>query len=311
MLRGSMDRGPLACTDAERRAALALAARLRGAGRPARIEARWVRPGWPVWQALFAAAGVVGAVLSVDHPTAGLVVAGAALVLSPAHGRGRLPLGRARATQDVVAAAREPRDVTLVVLAAIDRPRTAVLARVQAPLVWLQAALALTAALAAARVAGASGTALGVAQLVPAVVLLVAVVGLLDAAAEPPAQADTASTDAAVAVAARDPWTEIVLVGAGELGLRARLSAERRAPEQVVLLWLEPGPGPAWRSAHPTLAALAGDAGERLRGRALPAGTRPALALQGTGGELAERAAAVVDRIDAQLRRPSPPAASA
>jgi len=41
MLRGSMDRGPLACTDAERRAALALAARLRGAGRPARIEARW------------------------------------------------------------------------------------------------------------------------------------------------------------------------------------------------------------------------------------------------------------------------------
>jgi hypothetical protein len=311
MLRGSMDRGPLACTDAERRAALALAARLRGGGRPARIEARWVRPGWPVWQALFALAGVVGAVLSVDHPTAGLVVACAALVLSLAHGRGRLPLGRARATQDVVAAAREPRAVALVVLAAIDRPRTGVLARVPAPLVWLHAALALTAALAAARVAGASGTALGVAQLVPAVVLLIAVAALLDAATEPPAEADTSATDAAVAVAARDPWTEIVLVGAGELGLRARLSAERRAPEQVVLLWLEPGPGPAWRSAHPTLAALASDAGERLRGGALPAGPRPALALQGTGGELAQRAAAVVDRIGARLTRPSPPAASA
>jgi len=301
MLRGSMDRGPLACTDAERRAALALAARMRGAGRPARIEARWLRPGWPLWQALFAAAGVVGAVLSVEHPTAGLIVGGAALALSLAHGRGRLPLGRARATQDVVAAAREPRDVALVVLAAIDRPRTALLARVPAPLAWLQAALALTAVLAAARVAAASGTWLGIAQLVPAVVLLVAVAGLLDAAGEPPAESDAAATDAAVAVAARDPWTEIVLVGAGELGLRARLSAERRAPEQVVLLWLEPGAKPAWRSAHPTLAALASDAGEHLRGAALPAGARPALALQGTGVELAERATAVVDTIDAQL----------
>jgi len=299
MLRGSMERGPLACTDAERRAALALAARLRGAGRPVRIEARWVRPSWPVWQALFAAAGVVGSVVSVDHPTAGLVVAGAALLLSLAHGRGRLALGRSRATQDVVAAAREPSAVALVVMAAIDRPRTAVLAHVPAPLAWLQGALALTAALAAARVGGASGTGLAVAQLVPAVVLLVAVAGLLDAAAEPPAPADTSATDAAVAVAARDPSTEIVLVGAGELGLRARLGAERRAPEQVVLLWLEPGPEPAWRSAHPTLAALAADVGRRLRGRALPAGARPALALQGRGDELAERAASVVDRIDA------------
>ena len=67
-----MDRGPLACTDAERRAALALAVRLGAAGRAPRIEARWVRPGWPVWRALFAAAGVVGAVVSVDHATAGL-----------------------------------------------------------------------------------------------------------------------------------------------------------------------------------------------------------------------------------------------
>jgi hypothetical protein len=308
MLRGAMDRGPLACTDAERRAALELARRLQGAGRAARIEARWVRPVWPAWQALFAAAGVLGAVLSVDHPVAGLSVAAAALVLSLAHGRGRLPLGRARATQDVVAAATAPRDVALVVLAAMDRPRTAAIRRIPAPLAVLQSALALTTALAAIRVAGAGGIALGAAQLVPAVVLLLAVAGLLEAAAQAPAAADAAATDAAVDLAKRAPWAEIVLVGAGELGLQARLRAERRPPDRTVLLWLEPAPTSAWRTAHPTLAALAGDAGKRLRGPALPAGARPALALYGP--RLAERAAAFVDRLEATLRPPSPPARS-
>src|SRR3954463_12230221 len=112
---------PTACTDAERRAALALLRRLRRARRSPRVEARWVRPGWPAWQALCAVAGVVGAVLSVDHPLAGLIVAAGAFALSVAHGRGLLPLGRARATQDVVARAREPRAVALIVLAAVDR----------------------------------------------------------------------------------------------------------------------------------------------------------------------------------------------
>ena len=305
-----MDRGPLACTDAERRAALALAARLRAVGRAPRIEARWVRPSWPAWQALFAGAGVVGTVLSVDRPTIGLIVVGVALALSLAHGRGRLPLGRARATQDVVAPANAPREVALVVLTAVDRPRTDVIRRVPAALAALQAALALTVALAALRVAGIEGIGLGAAQLVPAVLLLVALAGFLDAALEPAAEADAAATDAAIALAAAVPWAEIVLVGAGELGLRARLRADRRAPEQVVLLWLEPGAAPAWRSAHPTLAALAHDLGERRGGRALPAGARPALALYGGDGELAQRATAVVGRLDAQLVRYSEPASS-
>jgi hypothetical protein len=305
MLRGAMDRGPLACTDAERRAALALAAQLRGVGRAPRIEARWVRPGWPAWQALFAGAGVVGSVVSVDHPTIGLIVAGAGLALSLAHDRGRLPLGRARATQDVVAPASASRDVALVVLAAIDRPRTGVIRRAPAALAALHTALALAAALAATRVAGIEGIGLGAAQLVPAVLLLVAAAGFLDAAVEPAASADAAATDAAIAVAAAAPWAEIVLVGAGELGRRARLRAERRAPEQVVLLWLDPAPKPAWRSAHPTLAAIAHDAGERLSGRALPAGARPALALHGPEGELAERATMIVDRLARYSERAS------
>jgi hypothetical protein len=305
-----MDRGPLACTDAERRAALALLRRLRRARRSPRVEARWVRPGWPAWQALCAVAGVVGAVLSVDHPLAGLIVAAGALALSAAHGRGVLPLGRARATQDVVARAREPREVALVVLAAVDRPRTSVLGRVPAALEWLQGALALTVALAGARVAGADGTLVGAAQLVPAVVALAAAAALLDAIVAPVAQADTAAADAAIATARDAPWAEVVFIGAGELGLRARLRAERRAPETTVLLWLEPSARPWWRSAHPTLAEIAAETGApRRRGRALPAGERPALAIGGPGSQLRELAAAVVEGIDARLRQ-SPSASS-
>src|SRR5512132_1257449 len=300
-----MERGPLACTDAERRAALALLRRLRRARRSPRVEARWVRPSWPAWQALCAVAGVVGAVLSGDHPLAGLIVAAGAFVLSAIHGRGLLPLGRARATQDVVARAREPRAVAIIVLAAVDRQRTTVLWRVPAALEWLQGALAATVALAGARVAGADGTLLGVAQLVPAAVALVAAGSLVDAIVAPAAEADTAAADVAVATARDVPWAEVVFVGAGELGLRARLRAERRAPETTVLLWLEPATRPWWRSAHPTLAEIAGATGApRRRGAALPAGERPALAVGGPAGELAELTAAVVARIGARLGHP-------
>jgi hypothetical protein len=302
-----MDRGPLACTDAERRAALALLRRLRRARRSPRVEARWVRPGWPAWQALCAVAGVVGTVLSRDHPLAGLIVAAAALAVSIAHRRGQLPLGRARATQDVVAPAREPRAVALVVLAAVDCPRTGVLRRVPAALEWLQGALALMVALTGARLAGADGTLVGAAQLVPAVVALAAAAGFLDSMVALVAEADTAAADAAVATARDAPWAEVVFVGAGELGLRARLRAERRAPETTVLLWLEPAPRLWWRSAHPTLAEIAGETGApRRRGRALPAGERPALALGGPDGALAELAAAVVARIAEQLGQSAP-----
>jgi hypothetical protein len=292
-----MDRGPLACTDAERRTALALAGELRAAGRAPRLEARWVRPGWPAWQALCAVAGVVASVVSVDHALTGLVVAGAALAVSLGHGRGRLPLGRARATQDVVAPAPAPRAVALVVLAAVDRPRASVLDRVPAPLLWLQGALLLTAVFAAARLAGAEGTVLGAGQLIPAVVLLLAAAGLLDAAFEPAAPADAAATRAALALA-EVPWADVVLVGAGELGLRARLRAEQRTPEATVLLWLEPAAEPYWRSAHPTLAAVAQETGSARRpGRALPAGARPALALGGPDGSLPDLARDVARRL--------------
>ncbi|MGZ4271508.1 MAG: hypothetical protein ACXVSX_20150 [Solirubrobacteraceae bacterium] len=277
-----MDAGPLACTDAERRSARALAAALRAHGRRPRTEGRWVRPVWPWVQALCAAAGVAGGVLGVQHPLTGLIVVAAALALSLAHGRGRLPLGRGRATQDVLAPAPRPAPVTLVVLAATDRPRASLLSRVPAPLAWLDAALVLQGAATAARVAGVDGTWLGALQILPSAALLVAAGLFADAAVSRPGAANPAATDAAVALAGAAPWADVVLVGASEIGLARRVRAERRPPEAVALLWLEPGDRPAWRSRHPLLSEVAsGLAAEHRPGPGLRAGARPAIALSG------------------------------
>lgn len=297
-----MESGPLACSDAERRSARALAAALRDAGRRPVIEGRWVRPAWPWVQALCAAAGVVFGVVGVAHPLTGTIGIGAALALSLLHGRGRLPLGRGRATQDVLAPAPEPAAVTLVVLAAVDRPRATLLGRVPAPLAWLAGALVLQGAATAARLAGADGTWIGALQLVPSVVLLVAAGLFAEAAVARAAPADPAATDAAVALAGAAPWADIALVGASDAGLRRRIRAQRRPPTSVVLLWLVPGERATWRTAHPTLAEVAGglDA-SRGRGRGLAAGARPAIALAAPGAQLRDLAVAFAERLRRQL----------
>src|SRR4051794_35658590 len=73
---------PLACTDAERRAARRHAAALRAAGRTVRTEMIWVRPAWAPVLAVCAAGGVAASVVSVDHPAPALAIARAALVLA-------------------------------------------------------------------------------------------------------------------------------------------------------------------------------------------------------------------------------------
>ena len=241
-----------------------------------------MRPGWPLWQALCAVAGVVGTVLSVDHPARGADRrrGGARRFRRP---RARPPAARrARATQDVVARAREPRAVTLVVLAAVDRPRTTVLRRVPAALEWLQGALTLDRGARRGargrrgrdpdrrRPARPGGGRAGRGR------------RPLDATVAPVAEADAAAADAAVATARDAPWAEVVFVGAGELGLRARLRAERRAPEATVLCGSSPrrrpgGAPPTRRSPR----SRARRAPRAAAARALPAGERPALALGG------------------------------
>src|SRR5436190_812970 len=73
----------IACTDAERRAALALAQDLRDQGREPRVQTLWVHVAWWAPQALAAALGVAASVASVGAvqlpPT--LVLLGALLAL--------------------------------------------------------------------------------------------------------------------------------------------------------------------------------------------------------------------------------------
>ncbi len=66
----------IACTDAERRAALALAAELRDQGREPRVQTLWVHAAWWAPQALAAALGVAASVVGVGTPVAGLSLAG-------------------------------------------------------------------------------------------------------------------------------------------------------------------------------------------------------------------------------------------
>src|SRR5918911_2777163 len=113
---------PLACTDAERRAARRHAAALRAAGRAARTETFWVRPAWAPVLGGCAAAGVAASVVSVDHPAVALAIAAVALVLALAEPTPWPILRRlatfARATQNVVSAAPAAKPVTLVLVAA-------------------------------------------------------------------------------------------------------------------------------------------------------------------------------------------------
>jgi len=92
-----------ACTDAERRACLLLRDELRARGMPLRVEPVWVRPQWPSAWALHATLGVIGTLLSVGVPVAGLALLAATLVSFVLDATGRAYVLRAifprRATQ--------------------------------------------------------------------------------------------------------------------------------------------------------------------------------------------------------------------
>jgi hypothetical protein len=312
--------GPPACTDAERRVARALAAELRALGRPTRTESLWVRPAWAAVLAVCAAAGVAGSVVSVDHATAGLVLAGAAFVLALAE-LGPWPLLRrltfARATQNVVSepppgapAAR----VTLVLVAAVDGPRGGVAQRAGVPVREITtAALGLLAACTAARVAlDASGTLIGALQLVPTAVLVLAVGALADAAVAPPASAPGGDPPAEIAVAAARMLAgvrrervavEVVLAGAWPLGLRAWLRRDRRRAQDVAVAFVGSAAAPGYATAHPTLRAVAEETRlAQRRGRAPRAGRRrPAIAVAGSAREAGAFLVALASGLDAAL----------
>ncbi|HEY5144051.1 MAG TPA: hypothetical protein VII98_11165 [Solirubrobacteraceae bacterium] len=304
-------------SDGERRLALALAQRLRDGGREARVQAFWVRPAWWLVQALCAAAGIVASVLAVGDAAAGLLVAAAALVLAVADVT-RHPLLRrltvARATQTVVSppiARPGERPVTLIVTAAVDRPRQGLQRRLGAPLIALSfLSLALVAGCAAGRLAGA-GRWIGVVQLVPTVVLLVALTGFLDQGLADPAaddRAPEAAVDLARALDADPPRNlevAVVLAGAGAAlgaGLRRWLDSRRARglrAQDVAILHLEAWPAAGedilwWRrdgivlaaALHPQLRAAATAAS----GTRTPPGARVRSAPDATGAGAARAA---------------------
>lgn len=267
-------------TDAERRAARLLASELRALGRRAVLtQTFWTRPYWPAVHAFLAAVGVAASVVSVDHPRAGLAVGAAALVAFALDLSGRFtPLRRAtveRATQNVVSLdMREDAPVRLVITAATDTPRATLLAtgapagaaaRLRVRLGghlpslhgWIAIALVATIACCVARVAGVDARWLGALQLVPSVVLLLAVAVLVDALTASVSAAGATANAGAAAVAlalvseltARPPRAlavDVVFAGAGEnqaAGMRRWVRAQRRAgirPEGVCVLHVAP-----------------------------------------------------------------------
>ena len=346
--------GRLPGSDAERRAAALCARELRGAGRSVRTQTLWFRPHRAVPRAVIAAVGVAGSVLAAGHPVLGTALTGGALLaalLDAAGVRVLAPLLPRRATQNVLAPPPGPRGdrAVLLIVASVDAPRRALARRLERPaglrpapgaLGWLLLALVAVLLCAALRIGGTGGTALGVIQLVPSIVLI-ALAGLfIDAAAGPPL-VPSAAGGAAVALAiaqaldARPPAAlapEVLLAGAGEAGAAgmAALVAHRRgrlAPEDIIVLELRPGDGPVrcvvregelgGSRLHPRLAELAlalpGVEPAQRRGRGAARVARgagwPAIALEGPPRALAPaalRLVAAIDREVAQRRAAAP-----
>jgi hypothetical protein len=335
----------LAGSDAERRAAALCAAELRKGGRRPRTHTLWVRSQRSLPRALYAALGVAGSLVAVNHPQAGLGLAGGALLATLLEAAG-VPIAALlqtrRATQTVVAAppAEGRRPVLLILTAAVDAPRRTLLRGLERRLARLRLpgapgllvlALAAAAGGAGARLAGADGTAIGVAQLVPSVLLILLVGAFLDAALAGPerhghADGPAVALAAAAALDAQPPRAlavEVVIAGAGEagaLGLREYVRRRRElAPEEVVLLHLGSAPGPVRYLTsdgehvpfrlHPRLielaGALPGAAPVSARGRSgarIARGARwPALALEGDSRPLAAAVLRLISAIDREL----------
>ncbi len=252
---------PLAGSDAERRAALALAGR---APRPAAIETFWCHPRWPLWLAAVSALAVAGSLVSVSHAWVATALLILALLGTLASWRfGLAPLTAERASQNVVVppavvppTGTDP-PVRLLLTAGYDAPRRGLAQRILPAsfggfgwLAWLVVAMLWVLATALIRTEGAHNTLLGIAQLLPTVALVLAAVLLLDLAiadgAPEPRTAPEAALKLLRALDIAPPAhlrVELVLTGASfgyGLGLREYLRRRRRELDRtnVVVLGL-------------------------------------------------------------------------
>lgn len=291
-LSGFAHRG--AGSDAERRAAGWLASQIGSGGRESEIESFWCRPNWALTNLWHVLLGIAGSLVSVSSPRFGgafllfsllLVVLDGLTERSPARW-----LTRERASQNVVSEAVGASKVRLIVTANYDAGRTGLvhrrfargavagLRRLTGDVApgwrsWLVVALLWLLATAVARDRGATGTAIGAAQLIPTAGLVIAAALLIELAGAEvgPAAGDNAS-GAAVAISLvrtldvappRHLAVELVLQGASDgtmLGLRRYLRARRREidPRKTFVLGIAPcGAGrPRWWTSDGPLVAV-------------------------------------------------------
>lgn len=339
----------LAGSDAERRAAALCAEALRGSGRRPRTTTLWIRPRRELARAFYAALGVAASITAVSAPEVGLGLAAGALVAALLEAFG-IPvvslLQSRRATQNVLAAPRGEQEgrVLLVLTASVDTPRESILRAVERSLPrfvpgsagLLLGALLLVCACAGARIAGAEGSAIGLVQLLPSVMLILLLglfldAGLARSASRAPAAGAAVAVATAAALDAQPPHrlaVEVLLTGAshaGAGGMAAYVRARRKEidAEDIVVLHLGSAGGPTRVVTHtgehlpirlhPRLVELAlavpGVHAARERGRTparVARGARwPTIGLEGDPRPLAAatlRVVAAIDREVAQAR---------
>jgi Peptidase family M28 len=261
-------RGP--GTDAERRAGAHLAERLRSLGREVEVEPIAVYPNYALTHAIHGAIAVVGSVLSVSVPVAGMALVLFAAVSTFTDLGTDLQIVRRltgrRASQNVVSPERSDKPGALILMAHYDAARTGLAFNRRSmeraatfgklirrpvgpfePFFWSMLVILSCTAL---RLIGIEGLILTVVQFVPTVVLILSVALLLDIALSGivPGASDNASGVATVLQLAEryggklehfDLW--VLLPGAEEgllLGSRAWLRQHRRElhPERTVFL---------------------------------------------------------------------------
>ena len=249
-------------TDAERRAARQLEARLRAAGRDAAIEPFEIWPRWPLTHVIHAVAAIVGGLVAVSSPLAGTIVLAAVALLTLADLTGVAQLTRRltgrRASQNVVSRESGGRPGTLVLVAHYDAGRSGAVFHERAmrrrarigrplrrpigpfePLFW---AILLALAAAILRLAGIETDAVDALQFAATVVLIVSVallsdVGLSDVV--PGANDNASGVATALRLAERygddlehfDVW--VLLAGAGEAFGRGTTAFLRRHRDEL------------------------------------------------------------------------------